>query len=95
MEHTLQGRPGLASFRNWWLASLIFLGLPAALLAAYAGGGVLSLGSLVGIITVLGIAAQRYLRGAGERLSPTLMTTLCTGLALPVMRSSTRWRWSF
>ncbi len=98
-----------ASFRNWWLASLIFLGLPAALvgglLAAYAGGGVLSLGSLVGIITVLGIAArngilliQHYrhieevegepfglelvLRGAGERLSPILMTTLCTGLAL-------------
>jgi Cu/Ag efflux pump CusA len=51
-----------ASFRNWWLASLIFLALPAALvgcvLAAYAGDGVISLGSLVGIITVLGIAAR-------------------------------------
>ena len=51
-----------ASFRNWWLASLIFLALPAALvggiLAAFVGGGVLSLGSLVGIITVLGIAAR-------------------------------------
>jgi Cu/Ag efflux pump CusA len=68
-------------------------------------GGVLSLGSLVGFVTVLGIAArngillvhhyqhlQRYegepfglglvLRGARERLSPILMTSLCTGLAL-------------
>ncbi len=98
-----------ASFQNVWLATLIFLALPAALvgslLAAYFGDGVLSLGSLVGIITVLGIAArngilliQHYrhleevegepfgleliLRGAGERLSPILMTTLCTGLAL-------------
>ncbi len=98
-----------ASFRNWWLSSLIFLALPAAVvggvLAAFAGGGVLSLGSVVGMITVLGIAArngilliQHYrhielvegepfgleliLRGAGERLSPILMTSLCTGFAL-------------
>jgi Cu/Ag efflux pump CusA len=98
-----------ASFRNIWLATLIFLALPAALvgsvLAAYMGGGILSLGSLVGIITVLGIAARNgilliqhfrhieteegepfglelVLRGAGERLSPILMTTLCTILAL-------------
>lgn len=51
-----------ASFRNWMLASLIFLALPAALiggiLATYVGSGVISLGSLVGIITVLGIAAR-------------------------------------
>ena len=51
-----------ASFRNWWLASLIFLALPAAMvggvLAAFIGGGALSLGSLVGLITVLGIAAR-------------------------------------
>ncbi len=98
-----------ASFRSWWLASLIFLALPAALvggvLAAFAGDRVVSLGSLVGVLTVLGIAArnsilliQHYrhlervegepfglglvLRGASERLSPILMTTLCTGLAL-------------
>jgi CzcA family heavy metal efflux pump len=98
-----------ASLRSWRLASLIFLALPAALiggvLAAYAGDRVLSLGSLVGMITVLGIAArngilllQHYrhleqvegepfglglvLRGASERLSPILMTTLCTALAL-------------
>jgi len=98
-----------ASFRDWRLAGLIYLALPAALvggiLAAFAGDRVISLGSLVGIITVLGIAArnsilliQHYrhleevekepfgpaliLRGAAERLSPILMTTLCTGLAL-------------
>jgi CzcA family heavy metal efflux pump len=98
-----------ASLKSWKLASLIFLGMPAALvgglLAAFAGDRVISLGSLVGIITVLGIAArngilliQHYrhieqvegepfglaliLRGASERLSPILMTTLCTALAL-------------
>ncbi len=97
------------SLRNGRLASLIFLALPAALvggvLAAFTGDRVISLGSLVGMITVLGIAArngilliQHYrhleqvegepfglglvLRGASERLSPILMTTLCTGLAL-------------
>jgi Cu/Ag efflux pump CusA len=98
-----------ASFGDWRLAALIFLALPAALvgglLGAFLGDRVISLGSLVGIITVLGIATrnsilliQHYrhlehvekepfgiglvLRGASERLSPILMTTLCTGLAL-------------
>jgi Cu/Ag efflux pump CusA len=98
-----------ASLRSWKLASLIFIALPAALaggvLAALASDRIVSLGSLVGMITVLGIAArnsilliQHYrhiervegepfgpglvMRGASERLSPILMTTLCTGLAL-------------
>jgi len=75
------------------------------ILAAYFTGGVLSLGSLVGFLTVMGIAVRNgillishcqhleraegvpfsgalVLRGAGERLSPILMTTLATGLAL-------------
>lgn len=52
-----------ASFGNWRLATLTFLTLPFALvggvLAAYfAGGGVLSLGSLVGFLTILGIATR-------------------------------------
>jgi CzcA family heavy metal efflux pump len=98
-----------ASFRSWRLATLSLLTLPMALvggaLAAFVGGGVLSLGSLVGFFTVFGIAArngilminhfqhlernegeafgaQLVLRGASERLSPILMTTLATGLAI-------------
>lgn len=51
-----------ASFLNWKLAILGFLALPAALvggvLAAYFGDGIISLGSLVGFLTVLGIAAR-------------------------------------
>ena len=51
-----------ASFQSWRLATLVFVTLPMALvggvLAAWASGGVLSLGSLVGFLTVFGIAAR-------------------------------------
>lgn len=51
-----------ADFRSWRLALLVFLTLPFALIGgvigAFIGGGVLSLGSLVGFVTVLGIAAR-------------------------------------
>jgi CzcA family heavy metal efflux pump len=97
------------SLRSWRLAALAFLSLPTALvgglLAACVGDRVISLGSLVGFLTVLGIAARNgillldhydhlersegepfgpglILRGARERLSPILMTTLATALAL-------------
>jgi Cu/Ag efflux pump CusA len=97
------------SFGSWRLATLIFLTLPMALvggiLAAFAGGGVISLGSLLGFLTVFGIAARNgillvnhaqhleriegetfgsalVLRAARERLSPILMTSLATGLAV-------------
>jgi CzcA family heavy metal efflux pump len=50
------------AFGSWRLALLVLLTLPMALvggvLAAYLAGGVLSLGSLVGFFTVLGIAAR-------------------------------------
>jgi Cu/Ag efflux pump CusA len=50
------------SFRSWRLAILAFVTLPSALIggviAAYFGSGVLSLGSLVGFLTVLGISAR-------------------------------------
>jgi CzcA family heavy metal efflux pump len=98
-----------AAYGSWPLAALTFILLPAAMvggvLAAYLGGGIVSLGSLVGFLTVLGIAARNgillihhyqhlerhegepfglglVMRGASERLSPILMTSLCTGLAL-------------
>jgi Cu/Ag efflux pump CusA len=51
-----------ASFHSWRMAVLAFLALPAALLggvlATFFVDGVISLGSLVGLLTVLGIAAR-------------------------------------
>ena len=51
-----------AAFGDWRLAFVGFLTLPAALvggvLAAYLGDGVISLGSIVGFLTVLGVVAR-------------------------------------
>ncbi|MEJ7764318.1 MAG: efflux RND transporter permease subunit [Acidimicrobiales bacterium] len=51
-----------ASMRSWRLAILSLFTLPIALLggviAAYSSGGIISLGSLVGFFTVLGIVAR-------------------------------------
>jgi CzcA family heavy metal efflux pump len=96
-------------FGSWRLAAFAFLTLPSALvggvIAAFFSIGVISLGALVGFLTVFGIAArnsillidhcqhlERYegdtfgpglvLRGARERLSPILMTTLATAAGL-------------
>jgi CzcA family heavy metal efflux pump len=51
------------SFKNWRLAILTFFTLPWALVggvlaAAMTGSGVISLGSLVGLLTILGIATR-------------------------------------
>jgi CzcA family heavy metal efflux pump len=52
----------VAAFGRWLLALLVLLTLPMALvggvLAAHLGGGILSIGSLVGFLTVLGIATR-------------------------------------
>jgi Cu/Ag efflux pump CusA len=102
-----------AAFGSWRLGFLFALALPVALvggvLAALAGGGTVTIGSAVGLLTVLGIAARngivlirRYqqlerregqafgldlvLKGARERLAPTLTTALATGAVfLPVV----------
>ncbi len=99
-----------ASSGNWRLTTLTFLTLPAALvgglLAALLGGSnVITIGSLAGFLTVLGIAVRNgmlltscyqrledqegetfgpelILRGSRERLAPTLLAALTTGLAL-------------
>jgi CzcA family heavy metal efflux pump len=54
-----------ACFGSWRLALIAFLALPASVaggvLAALASGGVISLGSIVGFLAVLGIAARNGL----------------------------------
>jgi len=51
-----------ACFGSWRLAVIAFLAIPAAIaggvLAAFVSGGVVSLGSIVGFLAVLGIAAR-------------------------------------
>src|SRR5262249_61867061 len=89
----------------WRAFVTLQMALVGGILAAWAGGGIISLGSLVGFFTVFGIAARNgillinhwqhleqgegmrfgtelVIRGARERLSPILMTSLATGLAL-------------
>ncbi len=107
-----------AVFGSLRVGLIVYAALPAALvggvIGALAGGGVLSLGSWIGFITVLGISARngimlishcRHLereegmpfgpdlvrRGAVERLTPILMTTLTTCLALvPILATGDR-----
>ena len=88
-----------ASFASWRLATLSFLTLPIALvggvLAAYLGGGVLSLGSLVGFLTVLGIVArngimlishyQHLERFEGEPFGPGLVIRGARERVVPIM----------
>ncbi len=76
-----------AFFRNWSLATFLFLSLAAslsggALATLLTGGGLLSLGSIVGFITVMGIAVRnavllvshyRRLEGEGEAFSAALV----------------------
>ena len=76
-----------AAFGSWRLAALVFVTLPTALvggvLAAYVSDGVISLGSLVGFLTVFGIAArngilminhfQHLEREEGEAFGPELV----------------------
>ena len=88
-----------ASFGQWRLATLSFLTLPIALvggvLAAYLTGGVISLGSLVGFFTVLGIVArngimlishyQHLERFEGVPFGPELVLRGATERFVPIM----------
>jgi Cu/Ag efflux pump CusA len=87
-----------ASFGSWGLAALCFTTLPVAgagaVLAALAAGGDLSIGSLVGLIAVIGLAVRNGLaliarfrsleEDEGERLGPTLVVRAASERLGPV-----------
>jgi len=95
--------------RNWRNLLLVLVNLPFALvggvLAVFGTGGLLTIGSMVGFVTVFGITVRNSIliiahyehlvieeglpwdlstaiRGATDRLTPILMTSLVTGLGL-------------
>jgi Cu/Ag efflux pump CusA len=90
------------SFGSWRLGILSFVTLPSALvggvLAAFLGDGVISLGALVGFLTVLGIAARngimlidhfRHLeRHEGERFGPGLVLRGARERISPIMMTA-------
>ncbi|MGH7351114.1 MAG: efflux RND transporter permease subunit, partial [Candidatus Methylomirabilales bacterium] len=90
------------SFGSWRLATLSFLTLPSALvggvLAAYFSDGVISLGSLVGFLTILGIAArngimlidhfQHLQRYEGETFGPALVLRGARERISPIMMTA-------
>jgi CzcA family heavy metal efflux pump len=92
----------VVSFSSWRLALLSFVTLPIALvgglLAAFLGGGVLSLGSLVGFLAVLGIAArngimlishyQHLERYEGEAFGPALVLRGAKERLAPILMTS-------
>ena len=88
-----------ASFASWRLATISFFTLPIALvggvIAAYLGSGIISLGSLVGFLTVLGIVArngimlishyQHLERFEGEPFAPGLIIRGARERVVPIM----------
>jgi CzcA family heavy metal efflux pump len=91
-----------AALGSWRPALLSFLTLPLALvggvLAAFAGGGILSIGSLVGFFTVFGIAArngillinhaQHLEREEGQRFGPDLVLRAAKERLAPILMTS-------
>jgi Cu/Ag efflux pump CusA len=91
-----------AAFGSWRLATLVFLSLPLAmaggLLAAYLAGDMISLGALIGFLTVLGIAArnscvlidrfQRLARDEGLAIGPELIQRGARERLAPVLMTA-------
>jgi Cu/Ag efflux pump CusA len=91
-----------AAFGTWRYALIVFVTLPMALvggvLAARVGGGVISLGSLVGFFTVFGIAArngillvnhaQHLEREEGEEWGPFLVLRAARERLAPILMTS-------
>ncbi len=90
-----------ADFRSFRPAFLVFLTLPFALiggvLATVVSGGVLSLGSLVGFVTVLGIAARngimlvshlQHLEHEGVSFGPSLVLQGAQERLIPILMTA-------
>lgn len=87
------------SFGSWRLATMFFLTLPMALvggaLAAYATGGIISLGSLVGFFTVFGLVARQGImlishaqhleKVEGEAFGPDLVIRAAQERLVPIL----------
>lgn len=91
-----------ACFRSWRLALVAFLALPVSLaggvLAAFATGGVISLGSIVGLLAVLGVSArnsvllithyQRLEKAEGKAFGLDLVLRGASDRLQPILASS-------
>ena len=90
------------SFNNWRMTFLTFFTLPWALvggaLAAYLSSGVISLGSMVGLLTILGIATrngimmishfQHLEEQEGEKFGPALVLRGARERIAPIMMTA-------
>jgi CzcA family heavy metal efflux pump len=90
-----------AGFGSWRLAAVVFAALPAALLggllAAALDGSVVSMGTLVGLLAVLGIAARhtlllvarcRLLEDDGEPFGPGVVRVAALERLVPVLTTT-------
>jgi CzcA family heavy metal efflux pump len=92
----------LTSFNNWRMTFLTFFTLPWALvggaLAAYMSSGIISLGSMVGLLTILGIATrngimmishfQHLEEQEGEAFGPALVMRGAKERIAPIMMTA-------
>jgi CzcA family heavy metal efflux pump len=90
------------SFNNWRMTTLTFFTLPWALvggaLAAYLTSGIISLGSMVGLLTILGIATrngimmishfQHLENEEGEKFGPALVLRGAKERIAPIMMTA-------